>query len=146
MIFISHIIHDLCLACLHDNQDQTNLVASSMLLMMASSSNKYRFLSDPDDELKCPICLEVSEEPWQHGRCGRLFCKQCLEKYGRGKPCPHCMERRPDYFEDTKSKLTIYVAPLKKKCTIQGLSFILTGGSQPLLKHWQGCLHHRKTI
>ena len=25
----------------------------------------------------------------QHEECGRLLCKECLEKYGRDKPCPN---------------------------------------------------------
>ena len=46
----------------------------------ADALEKYRFLSEPDDALKCLICLGVAEEPWQHGKCGRLFCEDCIEK------------------------------------------------------------------
>ena len=46
-------------------------VASNVL----SAGYKYNFLHDPPDDLKCLICLEVAEEPWQHSKCGRLFCK-----------------------------------------------------------------------
>ena len=41
---------------------------------------------EPDDELKCVICLEVAREPFQHEECGKLLCKECLEEYGRDKP------------------------------------------------------------
>ena len=27
---------------------------------------KYNFVSEPEDELTCLICLEVAEEPWQY--------------------------------------------------------------------------------
>ena len=30
----------------------------------------------------CAICLDVAEDPLQHGKCGKLFCKECLERYG----------------------------------------------------------------
>ena len=65
---------------------------------------KYNFLSEPDDALWCLICLEVAEEPQQHGKCGKLFCEECIEKYGKHKPCPYCKKEQPQYFEDNRSK------------------------------------------
>ena len=59
--------------------------------------------------LVCVICLEIAEDPWQHGKCGRLLCKECLEKLGRNKPCPNCRMEQPQYFEDNKSKCTYLV-------------------------------------
>ena len=73
--------------------------------MMAESAEDFRFLSEPPDALKCPICLGIAMEPRQHGECGRLFCKKCIEDYGRSKPCPYCKRSEPKYFEDTKSRL-----------------------------------------
>ena len=74
---------------------------------MASNSAKdydYMFTSEPDDALKCLICLSVAKDPWQHGKCGRLFCKNCIDKNGKSKPCPNCRMEQPQYFEDTRSK------------------------------------------
>ena len=65
----------------------------------------HKFLSEPDDALKCLICLDVAEDPLQHTKCGRLYCRECIEKYGAGKPCPTCKSERPQYFEDNRSKL-----------------------------------------
>ena len=70
---------------------------------MAFDLAKHNFVSEPEDDLVCLICLEVAEEPWQHGKCGRLLCKKCLEKLGNDKPCPNCREIRPQYFEDNRS-------------------------------------------
>ena len=67
-------------------------------------SYKYQFLSEPDDGLKCLICLEVAEDPWQHGECGRLFCEKCLNEHGSHKPCPNCRQARPQYLKDGRSK------------------------------------------
>ena len=64
----------------------------------------YMFTSEPDDALKCLICLSVAKDPWQHGKCGRLFCKNCIDKNGKSKPCPNCRMEQPQYFEDTRSK------------------------------------------
>ena len=62
------------------------------------------FVSEPDDALKCLICLAVARDPWQHGKCGRLFCEKCLNEYGKDKPCPNCRTEEPVYFEDNKSE------------------------------------------
>ena len=72
--------------------------------MEDDGAEKYNFVSELDTALQCVICLEVAEEPWQHGKCGRLFCEQCLEKLGRDKPCPNCRMPQPQYFEDNKSE------------------------------------------
>ena len=71
---------------------------------MASNDNSnYQFVSEPDDEFICVICLEVAREPFQHEECGKLLCKECLEEYGRDKPCPHC-KTGSQYYKDSKSE------------------------------------------
>ena len=74
---------------------------------MASNvtDSKYKFVSEPEDDLLCLVCLEVAEEPWQHADCGRLLCKKCLDTLGKDKPCPNCREEEPQYFNDSRSKL-----------------------------------------
>ena len=74
---------------------------------MASNitDSKYNYMTEPEDDLLCIICLELAEEPWQHGECGRLLCKKCLNKLGRKKPCPNCREENPKYFNDNRSKI-----------------------------------------
>ncbi len=51
---------------------------------MADNKLEYQFILEPDEALKCSICLEVArDQPMQHGGvCGRLFCKECIEKHG----------------------------------------------------------------
>ena len=67
--------------------------------------SKYMLIKKPvADALKCLICLDVAEEPRQHVKCGRLFCKKCLYEYGKKKPCPYCRAEQPQYFEDNRSK------------------------------------------
>ena len=69
---------------------------------MASSST-FQYVSEPVSALQCVICLEVAEDPWQHGKCGKLLCKECIEIYGKDKVCPNC-RGHPQYFEDSRSK------------------------------------------
>ena len=82
---------------------------------MASNSTKdydYKFITEPDDDLKCMICMSVAKDPWKHRKCGRLFCKECINKYGEGIPCPNCRKKKPRYFEDTRSKyFSSYTVP-----------------------------------
>lgn len=70
---------------------------------MASVDIDYKFISLPDDNLKCVICLEIAREAKQHEDCGKLFCRECIEKNGN-RPCPNCRAEEPHYFKDTKSK------------------------------------------
>ena len=69
-----------------------------------TSDSRYNLLSEPEDDLICLICLEVAEEPWQHGECGRLLCKKCLDELGKDQPCPNCRKAKPQYFQDSRSK------------------------------------------
>lgn len=68
------------------------------------SALRYKFVSEPDRNLVCVICLEIAEKPWQHNSCGRLLCEKCLDQLGRNKPCPYCREIEPQYFLDARSK------------------------------------------
>ena len=72
--------------------------------MASITGYECNFVSEPDDTLKCLICLAVARDPWQHGECGRLFCEKCLNKYGKEKPCSNCRTEQPTYFKDNKSQ------------------------------------------
>ena len=68
----------------------------------------YKFIEEPADYLKCLICLLVVREPQQHGGCGKLFCKVCIDKHTN--TCPHCRQPLnnsngfPTIFNDFRSK------------------------------------------
>lgn len=74
--------------------------------MSSSSGYDLEFLSEPPEALKCLICLTIAREPWQHVICGKLFCKDCLEKHKKenDQVCPHCRNEDTRYFPDAKSK------------------------------------------
>ena len=73
---------------------------------LAAMAVIYQYVADPGSGLQCVICLDVAEDPWQHGQCGRLFCFECLTRYWWDKPCPNCRREFPQYFEDNKSEYT----------------------------------------
>ena len=68
----------------------------------ADSVSKYNFTEELSSAL---VCLGVAEDPYQHvgHQCGRLLCKECLERLGN-KPCPNCRGEDPQYFQDHKSE------------------------------------------
>ena len=87
----------------------TNQHAEFSMMDSPSARTHYKFVTEPDDELKCLICLGVARDPLQHEECGKLFCKECLEKVGRDKPCPNCRDTKSNYYVDKKSKFTTNV-------------------------------------
>ena len=92
-----------------------NTLLSKLLLIVnkrkkpqMSATLEYYFTTEPDDELKCLICLGVARDPVQHEECGKLFCKMCLEKYGKDKPCPNCRQEKSQYYVDKRGKQLFY--------------------------------------
>ena len=79
-------------------------IYSKSSLYMAPNGYDCQFLSEPDDALKCLICLSVARDPRQHEECGKLFCSECIEKYGMYKPCPNCKKTGAHFYKDHRGK------------------------------------------
>jgi len=51
-------------------------------------------LSEINDDLICPVCLDMLHEPFQVDPCGHVFCEPCLRRLGQKNPmnctCPLC--------------------------------------------------------
>lgn len=48
-----------------------------------------RFQGDVDEELVCPICAGVLEEPLQAAVCEHAFCRSCITEWLSRQPtCP----------------------------------------------------------
>ena len=91
-----------------------------------ASYYKYHFINPPPDDVICPLCLDIIEEPYQFTCCGQHICKKCKDKFkqqatttrtntSRQIPrCPMCRQNKysmlPDkYFErNTLNKLLIW--------------------------------------
>ena len=65
-------------------------------------AEEYLLLEELDDSLMCPICHDVAIDPFQEQKCGKLICSKCKERLDP-RFCP-CCNRKPIYFEDTKSE------------------------------------------
>ena len=100
----------------YDNRNTARYLTTMASKLTSSFGYEYNFVSKPDDDLKCFICLAVARDPWQHGKCGSLFCEKCLNKHGKEKPCPEC-GKGPQYMEDSRGK-----------CSLAGQTFLRTEG------------------
>ena len=88
----------------------------------------YEFFSDPPShEYICLICTLVAKEAQQASCCGKIFCKECLEKSMRANDnCPHCREDlNGRYFRDMRAirsinHLKVYCENKKGGCKWKG--------------------------
>ena len=76
-----------------------------------ANNYRYDFVCPPPDDVICPLCLDIIEEPKQLTCCGHHVCRKCGEKLkkpnrGSNNQCPMCRKKNytlsPDkYFERT---------------------------------------------
>jgi len=60
-----------------------------------------RFQGDVDEELLCPICSGVLDEPLQAPQCEHAFCTECINQWLTRQPtCP--VDRNPITFNQLK--------------------------------------------
>ena len=51
----------------------------------------YKFVDVPPSDIVCSICKLVAREPRQMECCGKVFCKECIERtWNSSKICPCC--------------------------------------------------------
>ncbi|KAH8244582.1 hypothetical protein KR038_008772 [Drosophila bunnanda] len=101
-----------------------------------------------DDELLCPICADVLEEPVQSVGCEHAYCRRCIDQWMRLKQiCP--VDRstlQPEHLGNVSRLMRNMLARLKIKC-----SFAENGCDQllPLEEfraHVASCEHNPKLI
>lgn len=105
-----------------------------------------RFHGDVDEELICPICSSVLEEPVQAPDCEHAFCYDCISQWLKQQPtCP--VDRQPIYIKDLKPVPRILKNLLSKlmvTCdnSIHGCDIVVKLESLSL--HLQECDHNPK--
>ena len=70
---------------------------------------EYSYVSEPDADLQCAICLGLVKDPLQHEECGKLFCEECIKKHGKDKPCPHCRTQGSKFYQDKRGECLFVV-------------------------------------
>lgn len=63
--------------------------------------------------LHCPICLLIVDEPWETSCCGTLFCEKCKKEIQNNK-CPIC--RRVNYTFRKTLFVKELLAKVEMKC------------------------------
>jgi hypothetical protein len=59
-----------------------------------------------EQNLKCPICLTIAEDPWESSCCGHLFCSRCI-KLIKSKKCPICRTKRANFRENSFARILL---------------------------------------
>ncbi|RKP14397.1 hypothetical protein BJ684DRAFT_15271 [Piptocephalis cylindrospora] len=58
---------------------------------MPYAQPEYDYITEPPEDLQCPICTDAYIAPVQVTRCGHLFCRECLHHaLSRTCTCPFC--------------------------------------------------------
>lgn len=66
-----------------------------------------------EQNLKCPICFSIVEEPWETTCCGQLFCQKCKDSYIDSK-CPLCWNNKFKFRKNLFASLLL--SKLQTKC------------------------------
>jgi hypothetical protein len=53
-----------------------------------------------EQNLKCPICFNIVEEPFETSCCGHLFCNKCIKGIKK-MSCPICRSNRVNFRENS---------------------------------------------
>ena len=90
---------------------------------IVSVTQLIQFLDQPGDDFKCPICLEILQEPYLTTCCGNHhLCKVCMEKVKEANGrCPLCKEKPFNGFIDKRferqlHELKVYCIYRPKGC------------------------------
>jgi hypothetical protein len=60
-----------------------------------------------EQNLKCPICLTISDEPHETSCCGHIFCAKCIKSITPKMNCPICRSNKFFFRENTFVKLLL---------------------------------------
>ena len=99
-----------------------------------------QFVEKVSDDLMCPICLMLLQEP-QQTNCGHEFCRECVRPLMRGGTltCPICRARSlsNQIFDDKRLKREIMA--LKINCDQSGKGCKWSGELRQREQHNDQC-------
>ena len=94
---------------------------------VAEDELDFDFVEQPDQDLYCPITLEILLEPHQTDCCGQHISEKAANRIIKdGKPCPMCKDahftiHRDKYCKrNTINKLRVYCLHKKSGCEWMG--------------------------
>ncbi|XP_063412847.1 E3 ubiquitin-protein ligase NRDP1-like [Mytilus trossulus] len=105
-----------------------------------------RFQGDVDEELICPICSSVLEEPLQAPACEHAFCAACIQEWLTRQPtCP--VDRNPitpNQLKPVPRILRNLLSRLQITCDNVGYGCTAVVKLDMLAAHLQECEHNPK--
>ncbi|XP_071444547.1 E3 ubiquitin-protein ligase NRDP1 [Hetaerina americana] len=105
-----------------------------------------RFQGEVDEELVCPICSGVLEDPLQAPECEHAFCQVCIHEWVSRQPtCP--VDRQPITSAQLRPVPRILKNLLSRLCiTCDNISFGCTSVMKldALASHLEDCPHNPK--
>ena len=60
-----------------------------------------------EQNLKCPICLTIADEPYETSCCGHIFCAKCIQAITTKTSCPICRSNNFFFRENTFVKILL---------------------------------------
>ena len=109
-----------------DISSQSKEVAESKE-SVSEGEQEFDFVEQPDQDLYCPVTLEILLEPHQTDCCGQHISEKAANRIIKdGKPCPMCKDHhfkthRDKYFKcNTINKLEVYCLHKKSGCEWTG--------------------------
>ena len=67
----------------------------------------FDFVKKPDQDLYCPVTLEILLEPHQTDCCGQHISEKAANRIIKdGKPCPMCKDDHSQYTQTSTSNAT----------------------------------------
>ncbi|XP_060065601.1 E3 ubiquitin-protein ligase NRDP1-like [Ylistrum balloti] len=105
-----------------------------------------RFQTEPDEELICPICSGVLEEPLQAPQCEHAFCGACIREWLTHQPtCP--VDRNPittNQLKPVPRILRNLLSRLQISCSNSSYGCTALVKLDMLSSHLQECEHNPK--
>lgn len=100
-----------------------------------------RFVGVIDEELKCPICCGVLEDPMQGMDCEHAFCRKCIQQWMRNsETCPVDRQSlKPNQLQPIPRIVRNLLNHLQIKCDFAGRGCTEVIMLEELINHRQIC-------